>query len=182
MRRHPPGCALLAAVLGITLVACNGTPGSGDRDGDGVTLAIDGEAGAWQVQPGDAVFRRHGVATGLALRAKDGGRMVELSATFLGEPANPVFVALKVSYDDGAGQLFERVPQLATDDQRDESVAWERIAIDHDKGVGFARVALDIPVCVDHYTSPTESETRCHQLAGRFDAALVHDSTLRIMQ
>lgn len=179
MRSPTHRCALLAAVLVITLVACNGT---GSGGGDGVTLAIDGEAGAWQVQPGDAVFRRHGVATGLALRAKDGGRTVELSATFLGEPAKPVFVALKVSYDDGTGQLFERVPQLATDDQRDGIVTWEHIAIDHDKGVGLAGVVLDIPVCVDHYTGPTESETRCHQLEGRFDAALVHDSTLRIMQ
>lgn len=172
--------ALLAMILGATLVACDGAGGA--SGGSSARLGVDGETSAWDTQAGDAAFRKHGVATGLTLRAKDGARSVELTGTFLGEPAEPVFVALGVSYDDGQGLVFERAAPLDPEGQGAEGVTWERISLDHEAGEGRAEVTLDIPVCADHYTGPTEFETRCHQLEGRFDVALVRDATLRIMQ
>lgn len=171
---------LLATMLCATLVACDG--GSGPGAAGGARLGIDGDTSAWQMQPGDAGFRKHGVATGLLLRAKDGARSVELTGTFLGEPSEPVFVSLGVSYDDGEGLVFQRAAPMSPDGQGAEGVTWERISLDHEAGEGRARVTLDVPVCADHYTGPTEFTTRCHQLEGRFDVALVRDPALRILQ
>lgn len=180
MRSRTIGRAALAAALAVALGACDGAGGPGG--GGGARLGIDGETRAWEMQPGDAAFRKHGVATGVLLRAKDGARSVELTGTFLGEPAEPVFVALGVSYNDGEGLVFERAAPLDPEGAGAEGVTWENLSLDHETGEGRAEVSLDIPVCADHYTGPTEFETRCHQLEGRFDVALVRDASLKIMQ
>lgn len=183
------GKLALTAVAVAVVGACGGHGVGGSSAS--ATFDIDGEGGNWAIQPerdegggeGDAQFRRHGVATGLMLRARDDARRLELSGTFLGEPGDPVFVALRVSYDDGEGQVFERAPALdAQEDAGVEGIRWQRLDLDHDSGTGRATVQIDVPVCADVYSGPLEFETVCHQVEGRFDTALRHSSTLRLMR
>lgn len=184
--RHLAVSVLAFAVL----AACDGSgiPGGGSAS---ATFDIDGSQGRWTLEPvpgegeaeGDAQFRRHGVATGLLLRAQDAARTLELTGTFLGEPADPVFVALRVSYDDGEGNVFTRAPALdAQQDAGVEGIRWRRLELDHEAGTGRATVQIDVPVCADVYSGPLEYETVCHQVEGRFDTPLMHSSTLRLMR
>ena len=187
----PSARRLVTSVLAVALLAAcdgGGMPGGGNAS---ATFDVDGSKGSWTLEPtpaegeaeGDAQYRRHGVATGVLLRAHDAARKLELSGTFLGEPGDPVFVALRVSYDDGDGNVFARAPALdAQQDAGVEGIRWQRLELDHEAGTGRATVEIDVPVCADVYSGPLEYETVCHQVEGRFDTPLVRSSTLRLMR
>lgn len=182
-----PRSVTIAAVAVATLAACDGG-GLVGGGGGASDFSIDGSGGGWtsapgsSEEPGDAQFHRHGVATGVQLRAHDGERSVELFGMFLGQPEEPVFVEVQVRYEDGQGTVFERRPTLDSEGKGAEGIRWQRLELDHEDGTGRATVELDIPVCVDQYSGPLEYETVCHQIEGRFDTALVHNPRLRVLR
>lgn len=177
-------CVFLLAGL---LAGCDGGPLSGGASTD---FSVDGTEGAWKTEPGtgeqaadaDAQFHRHGVATGVQLRARDGGQLIEVFGSFLGKPSEPVFVTLKVRYENGEGDVFERSASVHPDDRGSNGIQWQRLEVDHEAGTGHAKVLVDIPVCFDDYSGPLEYETRCHQLTGNFDTPLVHNPRLRVIR
>lgn len=179
---HARCCAALLAGL---LAACDrGAPGEGAAGG----FSVDDAAGTWTTDPGtaaapaDAQFHRHGVATGVQLRARDGQQAIELFGSFLGEASAPVFIALKVAYEDGDGTVFEHAAPLDAANQGAGGVRWRRLELDEDAGTGYAEVSVDVPVCVDVYSGPLEYETRCHRIDGSFATALVHSRSLRVVR
>ena len=149
------------------------------------SFSVDGVQDDWTSNPGtahapaDAQFHRHGMATGVLLRAHDGQRRIELFATFLGEPSEPVFLTRTATYDDGQGTLFERSAPRAAHDA-ESGIDWEHLELDFRDGTGSASVSLDVPVCVAIDSGPLEHETRCHRITGRFQSPLVRNTRLRV--
>ncbi|HEX5694258.1 MAG TPA: hypothetical protein VFY00_06535 [Arenimonas sp.] len=183
--RPSPSRLLCIAMVAGMLAACDRAPGASEAS---TSLAIDGQDGDWITEagtreaPADAQFHRHGVATGVQLRAHDGEKTIELFGSFLGEPADPVFIELQLAYEDGAGTRLERVAPINSDGGGVEGVQWQQLEIDTESGIGHATVKLDIPVCVDEYSGPLEYETRCHQVTGSIDTPLVHNPALRVVR
>lgn len=168
-------CVFLLAALA---AGCDGGSLAGGASTD---FSVDGAAGSWKTEA-DAQFHRHGVATGVQLRARDGEQLVEVFGSFLGDPSEPVFVTLKVRYENGQGDEFEHAASVHHDDRGKNGIQWQRLQIDHEAGTGHAEVLVDVPVCFDDYSGPLEYETRCHQLKGSFDTPLVHNPKLRVIR
>src|SRR5690554_4421631 len=124
----------LPALLAVAMAGCK--PGGTGSEGK-TALKIDGESATWVTRSGpdvaqaDARFNRHGVATAILMRARDGDRYVELHATFLGQPSEPVFLNQKVGYRDAHGTLFERTGPRAGDDE-ESGIRWDRLELDED--------------------------------------------------
>lgn len=148
-------CVLVLLLALLVFPAVRGpAPGEGQ-------FSIDGVAGAWQMGPHDARFRRAGMGTEILLRAHDGPRAIELSGAFLGAPSDPVFIRLAVNYMDGHGRRFERSPDPGADADT-ENIDWKHLALAPRATLGRARVGLDVRVCAQ--------DDRCHRIAGHFNA------------
>lgn len=189
-RRDTLRATAIAGVLALLIALPGCKPGVGGGSGSGggarAALQIDGETGAWTTrldqdggEESDAQFNRHGVATTVLLRARDGERYVEVHSTFLGQPSQPVFLNQKVSYRAADGTLFERMAPR-DGNEGEGAIHWERLELDEDTRDGYAIVTLEMPVCVDQYTGPLEYETRCHAVSGTIRAPLSRARGLRV--
>lgn len=164
-------------------VACSAPGGSG---GGKAEVTVDGAPAKWRIElgegenPGDAQYRRHGVATGISIRARSERGDVELEGRFIGKASDRRFDHLAVSYHGVDGETYSRLVDLIPEDGDKERVTWEVLDFDHDAGTGHVRVSFNAAACFDDYFDDLEYETRCHEIEGRFDTPVVRNPNLNI--